>query len=114
MIECEISVSDDRMWYLNDQEMRAVKGCIDIDLNFSPVTNLLPLKRLELGVGESQDVRAAWLRFPSFSLEPLEQRYSRIDNSIYNYQSKTGFEKDITVDNFGLVTEYPDFWIQER
>ncbi len=114
VIECEISVSDDGMWYLNDQEIRTVEGCVDIDLNFSPVTNLLPLKRLELGVGESQDVRAAWLRFPSFSLEPLEQRYSRIDNSIYNYQSKTGFEKDITVDNFGLVTEYPDFWIQER
>jgi len=114
VIEIEISVSEEGIWYLDDQEIRSVGGCTDIDLNFSPITNLLPLKRLQLKVGEGVDLRAAWLRFPSFALEPLEQSYSRIDSSVYKYRSNTGFEKDITVNAFGLVTEYPDFWIQER
>lgn len=109
-IEIEI---DDGVWYLNGEEIADVKGCTDIDLNFSPVTTILPIKRLALGVGSTESVKAAWLRFPSFSLEPLEQTYTRKSESVFNYRSTTGFEKDITVDDFGLVVSYSDFWIRE-
>jgi hypothetical protein len=112
VIAIEIEVDGDA-WYLNGEEVPAVEGCIDIDLNFSPVTNLLPIKRSGLGVGDKATVRAAWLRFPSFDLEPLEQIYTRKSESVYNYQSSTGFEKDITVDKFDVVQEYRDFWIRE-
>jgi hypothetical protein len=112
VVAIEIDVDGD-IWYLNAEEVTAVAGCIDIDLNFSPVTNLLPIKRLDLGVGESGDVRAAWLRFPSFSLEPLEQTYKRVGDLVYNYRSTTGFEKEITVDEHGVVAEYSDFWTRE-
>lgn len=105
--------NEDGVWYMNGEEIADVNGCTDIDLNFSPVTNLLPIKRSGLGVGESESVRAAWLRFPSFSLEPLEQTYTRKSESLYNYRSTTGFEKDITVDDFGVVVEYPDLWVRE-
>src|ERR671934_1946510 len=33
-------------------------------LNGSPSTNLLPIRRLGLAVGQEAKVRAAWLRFP--------------------------------------------------
>lgn len=112
VVAFEIDVEGDT-WYLNGEEISAVEGCVDIDLNFSPVTNFLPIKRLGLSVGDSGDVRAAWLRFPSFSLEPLEQAYMRRSESVYNYRSMTGFEKDITVDEFGLVKDYSDFWTRE-
>ena len=105
--------TEDNAWYLNGEIVQAVQGCIDIDLNFSPVTNLLPIKRLKLKTGEAGEVKAAWLRFPSFDLEPLEQTYTRKSESVYNYRSKTGFEKDITVDGFGLVVDYSDVWIRE-
>src|ERR1044071_2773527 len=59
-------------WQLNGKPCEEVTGCIDIDLNFSPSTNLLPIRRLNLAVGAGEGVRAAWLRFPSFALEPLE------------------------------------------
>ena len=45
-------------------DSRAVDGCRDIDLNFSPSTNVLPIRRLSLDVGDQAAVRAAWLRFP--------------------------------------------------
>src|SRR5438132_1248052 len=79
-----------RRWRLNGTECPAVAGCIDVDLNWSPSTNLLPICRLGLAPGQEAGVRAAWLRFPSFTLEPLEQRYRRLDAATYRYESGGG------------------------
>lgn len=114
VVAIEIEADEDGGWFLNGEPVPAVEGCTDVDLNFSPVTNLLPIKRLDLAVGDAETVRAAWLRFPSFELEVLEQVYTRKKESAYNYRSSTGFEKDITVDDFGLVIDYPDFWRREE
>ena len=89
-------------------------GCIDIDLNFSPSTNLLPIRRLNLAVGEEAEVRAAWLRFPSFKLELLEQIYRRTGPDTYRYSSAGGkFVRDLRVNAVGFVTDYPNFWTEE-
>lgn len=111
LIGVEIEVDPTRRWLLNGEESPEVSGCIDLDLNFSPVTNLLPIRRLNLAVGDEAIVRAAWLRFPSFKFEPLEQIYRRIENSKYRYQSAGGnFVAELDVDDVGMVTRYPDFW----
>ncbi len=56
-------------------------------------------------------MRAAWLRFPSFTLEPLEQLYQRIDGSTYRYESAGGrFIVELRVNDAGFVTHYPNFW----
>jgi hypothetical protein len=96
---------------VNDVERPEVSGCIDLDLNFSPSTNVIPIRRLGLPIGQERRFRAAWLRFPSFSLEPLEQLYRRIDVETYRYESAGGrFFTEIKVNSTGLVTEYPTFW----
>src|SRR5512134_83189 len=89
-IEIGIRAQPDGTWSLNEVEQPDVKGCIDIDLNFSPSTNLLPLRRLNLGIGQTADVKAAWLRFPTFKLELLPQKYSRLDEHTYRYESAGG------------------------
>ncbi len=33
------------IWRVNDAAVPAVAGCIDLDLGFSPATNLLPIRR---------------------------------------------------------------------
>src|SRR5262245_16748050 len=48
IIETEISVDESKVWKLNGDEVPELKGSIDIDLNFSPVTNTLPIRRLNL------------------------------------------------------------------
>jgi hypothetical protein len=113
-VEHEIEVNQGDVWYLNGEEVPAVRGCIDIDLNFSPVTNLLPLRRLKPGVGEFKTVRAAWLRFPTFALEPLEQIYTRLDTATVRYDSGNGrFVRELKVNEAGLVIDYPDYWTLE-
>lgn len=71
----------------NGVECGEVVGCIDLDLAFTPCTNLIPIRRLDLAVGQEARVRAAWLRFPEFTLEPLDQLYRRIDLDHYRYES---------------------------
>lgn len=89
-------------------------GCLDLDLNFSPSTNLLPIRRLALAPGQSAEVKAAWLRFPSFTLEPFEQVYRHTAASTYWYELADGeFVRELTVNAAGFVTSYPDFWILE-
>jgi hypothetical protein len=110
-VEVELSVDSERRWWVNGTECAAVAGCVDLDLNFSPSTNLLPIRRLELAVGQRTEVKAAWLRFPSFTLEPLDQLYRRIDAAVYRYESAGGkFVRDLQVDAAGFVTHYPGFW----
>jgi hypothetical protein len=109
-LEHTVAVDADRRWRLNGTECPAVAGCIDIDLNWSPSTNLLPIRRLDLAVGARAEVRAAWWRFPSLTLEPLEQVYQRLDAGTYRYESAGGrFVADLEVDASGLVTHYPGF-----
>jgi len=93
---------DGGRWLLNGGEVEAVRGCIDVDFNFSPSTNLLPIRR-----GCEGRVRAAWLRFPSFALEPLEQTYERIGERVVRYTSATGFTADIEVNEDGFPVHYP-------
>lgn len=110
-IAIEVAVDATRRWWLNGTECPAVAGSTDIDLNFSPSTNLLPIRRLDLAIGQEAQVQAAWLRFPSFTLEPLVQCYRRLDAATYRYESAGGmFTTDLQVNAAGFVTLYPRFF----
>ena len=113
-VSIEIHADSTGRWTLNGEERLAVAGSIDIDLNFSPSTNLLPIRRLSLAIGQEAPVRAAWLRFPELTLEPLQQRYRRTGPGSYGYESGGGeFTADLEVDASGFVTEYPRFFRAE-
>lgn len=113
-VDISIEVDLSGRWKLNGELQPQVQGCVDVDLNFSPSTNLLPIRRLSLDIGAEADVRAAWLRFPGFTLEPLPQRYHRAGDRTYRYESAGGaFVRDLTVDAAGFVTHYPGFFHAE-
>jgi len=109
-IDIDISVDAGGHWRLNGIEYPTISGCIDVDLNFSPSTNLLPIRRLGLEIGAEAEVQAAWLRFPSFTLERLDQRYRRVSPETYRYESAGGaFVTELQVNSAGFVTRYPNF-----
>jgi len=113
VIEIDLAVDSDRRWTLDGVQRPEVMGCIDLDLNFSPSTNLLPINRLGLAVGQEAKIRAAWLRFPSFALEPLDQRYRRLTAATYRYASGN-FVVDLQVNAEGFVMHYPGFFQAEE
>jgi hypothetical protein len=107
----DIVVTADGRWIHNDRALPALDGCVDIDLNFSPITNTLPIRRLALRREESAPVSAAWLRFPSLRLERLEQTYARLGARRYRYTSGGGrFTAELTTDAAGIVLDYPPQW----
>ncbi|MFA9446877.1 putative glycolipid-binding domain-containing protein [Egicoccus sp. AB-alg6-2] len=88
-------------WWRNGQQVTDLEGCLDVDLEASPVTNTLPLRRARGG-----PVRAAWLRVPGPAIEPLEQSYAEEGEGRWTYRSAGGFVGELAVDEHGLVTSY--------
>jgi len=99
-------------WYEDGNENKAVAGAIDIDLGWTPSTNTLPIRRLNLAIGEpSGHVTAAWISFPDLILQPLLQEYRRLGRDRYLYTSREGaFKAEIVVNDHGVVLDYENFW----
>jgi hypothetical protein len=92
-------------WTVNGAAARGLKGCSDVDLGCSPSTNTLPIRRLNLAVGASQTIQAAWVVFPELTVTKAAQTYTRVDEFTYRYASGA-FEAELSVDDDGLVTVY--------
>jgi hypothetical protein len=113
-VAVDVAADGEPRWRMNGAERPEVAGCLDVDLAFSPSTNLLPIRRLALPVGDDAPVRAAWLRFPELDLVPLDQRYARTGERAWRYESRGGaFTAELSVDEQGFVTDYPGIWTVE-
>src|SRR6185437_4270420 len=82
-----MTVDEERRWWSAGAGLVAFRGCDDVDLGITPVTNTLPIRRLNLAIGETRAVIAAWLQFPDLESEPLSQHYTRHDARRYRYES---------------------------
>ncbi len=105
-----LTVESRGLWRSSGQELREIQGCEDVDLAVTPATNTLAIRRLNLRVGSSESIIAAWVKFPELTVQPLSQRYTRLTKDTYRYESNTGFSAEIVVDDLGLVTAYPNGW----
>ncbi len=110
VVDVAIAADHERRWRLNGAPCDGVNGCLDVDLHFSPSTNLLAIRH---SPARPRDRRRSArtrrvLRFPDFQLEVLEQVYRRTGRSTYRYESAGGrFIADLEVHESGLVTRYP-------
>lgn len=107
----QLAVDSERRWRSGGAELDALRGCLDVDLSVTPATNLLPIRRLNLAIGQLEPVTAAWVRFPSLAVELLPQTYERTVERRYRYASNDGeFQVDLDVDDLGLPLRYADYW----
>lgn len=103
--------ADHGKWHRNGQPAPELEGCTDVDLGISPSTNALPVNRLRIPVGESREIRAAWVLFPQCTVEPAQQSYERLTPTRYRYSSvASGFTAVIEVDDAGLPIDYSGIW----
>jgi uncharacterized protein len=105
-----LETAGDGRWLCDGEEVAAYRGCVDVDLGIGASTNTLPIRRLGLSVGQAAEIVAAWVRFPDLELTPLPQRYTRLAEDRYRYESlDSGFSADLVVDDQGLVVRYPQW-----
>ena len=101
----------DGRWTAASARVPALDGLIDLDLAFTPATNIFPIRRLALAVGDCIEAEAAWLNDASWTFERLAQRYDRVDRDYYRYESPAGgYRGLLRVDADGFVIEYPGLW----
>jgi uncharacterized protein len=107
-----LAVDDAGAW--NDSRtgrLDSLTGCIDVDLELSPITNSLPVNRLKLAVGQVEEIAVAWVRFPTLEIVHARQSYERLSDRTYRYRSLgSGFTANIDVDDIGLTRRYEGIW----
>jgi hypothetical protein len=99
-------------WRVDGEPAPDLTGCVDVDLEASGFTNLLPVRRLALALGARADAPAAWVRASGLGVERLEQSYARLPDAgeltRYEYAAPAfGFHAVITFDPDGVVHDYP-------
>jgi hypothetical protein len=98
-------------WTLDGRPWPELRGCTDVDVSASPLTNLLPIRRLGLPVGGEASVEVAWLDVPSLAVHRVRQVYRRFPDDArghhsYTYADPTYGEYSLSVDHAGLVVGY--------
>ena len=101
-------------WRIDGARAPALDGCLDLDIQVTPFTNSLPIRRLDLAAGEIADLRAVYVPVPDLAPVPAEQSYAclrplGVSGGLYRYESRaSGFSADLPVDSGGFVVDYPD------
>ncbi len=68
LLDFRITRTPGGIWTLNGQAVPHLDGCVDLDLGFTPATNLFQLRRVALQIGQAADIPVAWLDVPAGTL----------------------------------------------
>lgn len=114
-IDAVIRRTHDGRWTMNGDVVHALDDCVDLDLGFTPATNLFQLRRIDLAEGAAAEVPVAWLDVAALTLDVLHQRYERRSADSYAYDApRFGYAAMLRVDEAGFVHDYPQLWRAEE
>ena len=106
-------------WTVDGQPRPDLSGCTDIDINCTPLTNTLPVRRLAWSPGDARDLVMAYVTVPELEVAAVGQRYTLLaadepgeepgGESRYRYESGS-FRSELRLDRDGWVVDYPGIW----
>jgi hypothetical protein len=113
--DLDITRAVDGPWILRGRGVSGLDACVDVDLGFTPATNLFQLRRIALEVGQGADVPVAWIDVLGTTLEVVHQRYERLSADTYRYESpRFEYRETLRVTTAGFVALYPRLWEVEE
>ena len=113
-VDLRITRTSGGVWMLNGAAVPGLEACVDLDLSFTPSTNLLQLRRAALKEGQATDLPVAWLDVASATLRVLPQRYERRSNASYWYEAPSvDYRGLLEVGSSGFILRYPRLWEAE-
>lgn len=113
-VDLRITRTNDRVWMLNRRAVPGLETNVDLDLSFTPATNLPQLRRAAMEVGRGEDLPAAWLDVASATLTALPQRYERRSETAYWYEAPSvGYGGLLELRASGFIIRYPGLWEAE-
>jgi uncharacterized protein len=110
----EIAFQPPNGWTLNGEPLDGFEQAYEIDFVATPFTNTLAIRRLNLSIGQSAEIVTAWIDFPSLTLMPDPQRYTRLAARRYRFDAlDSDFTRELEVDGEGFVLDYPGLFVRE-
>jgi hypothetical protein len=103
----EVMVPEPGHWLVDGERRPDLDGCVDIDLGWTPATNTLPIRRLQLENGDTATIRAAWLKWSELQFIATDQTYTRTGDATWQYTSGN-FSAELLVDDQSVVLRYGD------
>lgn len=86
-------------------------GCRYIDISLTPFTNTLPVKGMQWDDGQRTEVTVLYIDVLANQLRKDTQHYTRLNEGAYTFENANGnFTANITVDEDGFVTQYPNLF----
>lgn len=112
MAALHLLANGDGIWTdADERRIPGLDGCIDVDIQWSPLTNSLPVRRLDLQPGEEREIEVAYIELPSLTVRGVTQRYTSLGDRSVRYTSETrDVVRELTLDQDGFVIEYPDLF----
>ena len=95
-------------------DVDGLRGALDCDLAFSPLTNVMPIRRHQLHERPGEvDCIMAWVSVPDLGVHRSEQRYEHAsrtnDASVVRFVARDpDFVCELVLDRDGIVEHYPD------
>jgi hypothetical protein len=102
-------------WSLNGEEVPGLEHLVDLDLSFTPATNLLQLRRVSILKNEPVQLPVAWLDFDTGRLTELKQTYQRrADMEVWYEAPSVGYKGLFALEPNGFIRHYPNLWEAEQ
>lgn len=101
-------------WRLMEQEAPQFEGCRDVDIEVSPFSNTVPIRRLNLRPGQSAEIGTVYVPLPSLEPRLVRQRYTCLEplgplGGAFEYENlESGVTAELKIDGDGLVKDYPE------
>lgn len=96
-------------WSANGEARPDLDGALDCDLAFSPLTNVMPVRRHALHERDAtHDFAMAWVSLPDLAVHNSPQRYEHVRAGVVRFVGlDNDFTAELELDADGLVVRYP-------
>ena len=98
------------MWIVNGSAVPGLDRFVDLDLGFTPATNLQQLRRGPIAENESAQVPVAWLDIETGMLVELSQSYERRSTTTFWYEAPSRYKGLLELAPNGFIRRYPGLW----
>ncbi|MGP4063185.1 putative glycolipid-binding domain-containing protein [Halobacillus sp. H74] len=103
-------------WWVNGEYDENLDGATNVDLTFTPFSNMLPINRVSWKIGERRTFKMVYVDVMLREVQPLLQVYTYLGDTegkrIFQYKCRD-YETALVVDQDGWVVEYPGAFIRK-
>lgn len=108
--QLSIARDEENMWLVQDHQGQTKRsdydGAVDVDVQFSPFFNALPIRRTELyNTQEKLSLPVVYVNLPDLSVNAATISYESTDDGIKLHSPIA--QTTITVDSDGFILDYP-------